>query len=52
MGVSFLSPAVEFCGYTIPHPSDAKMHLRIQTTGKNPPYIHSIWGRDKNHTNE
>ncbi|KAJ5570270.1 uncharacterized protein N7459_009700 [Penicillium hispanicum] len=21
-----------FCGYTIPHPSDAKMHLRIQTT--------------------
>lgn len=26
------NPAVEFCGYTIPHPSDAKMHLRIQTT--------------------
>ncbi|KAJ5279999.1 hypothetical protein N7478_005371 [Penicillium angulare] len=25
------NPAVEFCGYTIPHPSDAKMHLRIQT---------------------
>ncbi|KAJ5248957.1 hypothetical protein N7468_000408 [Penicillium chermesinum] len=23
---------VEFCGYTIPHPSDPKMHLRIQTT--------------------
>ncbi|KAK5807107.1 hypothetical protein VI817_001365 [Penicillium citrinum] len=28
-------PAVEFCGYTIPHPSDAKMHLRIQTTAEN-----------------
>ncbi|KAJ5826177.1 hypothetical protein N7474_003315 [Penicillium riverlandense] len=26
------NPAVEFCGYTIPHPSDAKMHLRIQTS--------------------
>ncbi|CAI7567357.1 unnamed protein product [Penicillium pancosmium] len=26
------NPAVEFCGYTIPHPSDPKMHLRIQTT--------------------
>ncbi|CAG7929522.1 unnamed protein product [Penicillium olsonii] len=26
------NPAVEFCGYTIPHPSDAKMHVRIQTT--------------------
>ncbi|KAF7718672.1 Uncharacterized protein PECH_001450 [Penicillium ucsense] len=25
------NPAVEFCGYTIPHPSDAKMHVRIQT---------------------
>ncbi|KAJ5552800.1 hypothetical protein N7507_004364 [Penicillium longicatenatum] len=26
------NPAVDFCGYTIPHPSDAKMHLRIQTS--------------------
>ncbi|KAJ5139273.1 uncharacterized protein N7515_004121 [Penicillium bovifimosum] len=25
------NPAVEFCGYTIPHPSDPKMHVRIQT---------------------
>ncbi|EED12461.1 DNA-directed RNA polymerase I and III 14 KDA polypeptide [Talaromyces stipitatus ATCC 10500] len=25
------NPAVEFCGYTIPHPSEAKMNLRIQT---------------------
>ena len=24
-------PQVEFCGYTIPHPSEPKMHLRIQT---------------------
>lgn len=21
------------CGYTIPHPSEASMHFRIQTTG-------------------
>jgi len=27
------SPSVEFCGYTIPHPSEAKMNLRIQTYG-------------------
>ncbi|GFF57654.1 DNA-directed RNA polymerases I and III subunit RPAC2 [Aspergillus udagawae] len=26
-----VSPEVEFCGYTIPHPSEAKMNLRIQT---------------------
>lgn len=25
------NPDVEFCGYSIPHPSEAKMHLRIQT---------------------
>ncbi|KAL2828263.1 DNA-directed RNA polymerase [Aspergillus cavernicola] len=25
------SPDVEFCGYTIPHPSEPKMNLRIQT---------------------
>ncbi|EAT83562.2 hypothetical protein SNOG_09370 [Parastagonospora nodorum SN15] len=25
------SPDVEFCGYSIPHPSEAKMNLRIQT---------------------
>ncbi|KAL1985354.1 hypothetical protein VTN96DRAFT_8032 [Rasamsonia emersonii] len=25
------NPNVEFCGYTIPHPSEAKMNLRIQT---------------------
>ena len=28
------SPNVEFCGYTIPHPSEAVMHLRIQTWGE------------------
>ncbi|EEA18941.1 DNA-directed RNA polymerase I and III 14 KDA polypeptide [Talaromyces marneffei ATCC 18224] len=27
------NPKVEFCGYTIPHPSEAKMNLRIQTYG-------------------
>lgn len=25
------NPDVEFCGYTIPHPSEALMNLRIQT---------------------
>jgi len=29
--MSFSSPDVEFCGYSIPHPSDPKMNLRIQT---------------------
>jgi len=27
------NPAVEFCGYSIPHPAEDKMHLRIQTYG-------------------
>lgn len=27
------SPNVEFCGYSIPHPAEDKMHLRIQTYG-------------------
>lgn len=27
------SPDVEFCGYTIPHPSKNEIHLRIQTYG-------------------
>lgn len=26
------SPDVNFCGYTVPHPADTKMHLRIQTS--------------------
>ena len=30
---SLLSPQVEFCGYSIPHPAEAKMHVRIQTYG-------------------
>lgn len=29
-----ISPDVEFCGYTIPHPSETKMNIRIQTWGK------------------
>jgi len=28
------SPKVEFCGYSIPHPSEPKMNLRIQTYGE------------------
>ncbi|QPG73965.1 RNA polymerase subunit AC19 [Brettanomyces nanus] len=27
------NPAVEFCGYSIPHPSENKMNVRIQTYG-------------------
>ncbi|TPX51799.1 DNA-directed RNA polymerase [Synchytrium endobioticum] len=27
------NPAVEFCAYTVPHPSEAKIHIRIQTDG-------------------
>ncbi|KAF2128537.1 RBP11-like subunits of RNA polymerase [Dothidotthia symphoricarpi CBS 119687] len=26
-----VGPDVEFCGYSIPHPSEAKMNIRIQT---------------------
>lgn len=29
--MSTFSPDVSFCGYTVPHPADTKMHLRIQT---------------------
>ncbi|CAN0854618.1 DNA-directed RNA polymerases I and III subunit RPAC2 [Linum grandiflorum] len=27
-------PRVSFCGYSIPHPSDARVNIRIQTTGE------------------
>ncbi|KAK0183471.1 hypothetical protein PV327_001509 [Microctonus hyperodae] len=26
-------PRVAFCGYTVPHPAETKMHLRIQMKG-------------------
>ncbi|ELU09209.1 hypothetical protein CAPTEDRAFT_31867, partial [Capitella teleta] len=26
-------PDVEFCGYSVPHPSETKINLRIQTKG-------------------
>ncbi|KAH7445017.1 hypothetical protein KP509_02G102400 [Ceratopteris richardii] len=26
-------PRVEFCGYSIPHPSENRVNIRIQTTG-------------------
>ncbi|PWZ27071.1 DNA-directed RNA polymerases I and III subunit RPAC2 [Zea mays] len=26
-------PRVAFCGYTIPHPSEKKVNIRLQTTG-------------------
>ncbi|RIB00621.1 DNA-directed RNA polymerase [Gigaspora rosea] len=28
-----LNPEVEYCGYSIPHPSEDKLNIRIQTTG-------------------
>lgn len=31
--ISSSSPEVEFCGYSIPHPSEAKLNIRIQTYG-------------------
>ena len=33
LGILMCSPDVEFCGYSIPHPSEPKMNLRIQTYG-------------------
>ncbi|OBA18792.1 uncharacterized protein OGAPODRAFT_15413, partial [Ogataea polymorpha] len=27
------NPEVEFCGYSIPHPAESKMNIRIQTYG-------------------
>ena len=30
------SPKVEFCGYSNPHPSEPKIHLRIQMYGECP----------------
>lgn len=30
---SLRSPDVSFCGYSIPHPSEKVVNLRIQTTG-------------------
>lgn len=31
MKLLFHSNDVQFCGYTVPHPSENKMHFRIQT---------------------
>lgn len=30
------SETVDFCGYSIPHPSEAKVHIRIQTKDSSP----------------
>lgn len=34
------NPDVEFCAYAIPHPSEPKMNVRIQTYGKFPRAAH------------
>ena len=31
--ISLFSPDVSFCGYTVPHPSENKINLRVQTKG-------------------
>ncbi|XP_013419941.1 DNA-directed RNA polymerases I and III subunit RPAC2-like [Lingula anatina] len=31
------NPEVQFCGYSVPHPSESKINLRIQTNG--PPAV-------------
>lgn len=36
------SPEVELCGYSIPHPSEAKMNIRIQTYGAVSGYYSSV----------
>lgn len=36
------SPEVELCGYSIPHPSEAKMNIRIQTYGSLL-FVRHIW---------
>ncbi|KAL6010412.1 hypothetical protein ACLOJK_000843 [Asimina triloba] len=33
MDAEKLCPRVEFCGYSIPHPSDSRVNIRVQTTG-------------------
>ncbi len=38
-GWRMFSPEVEFCGYSIPHPSEAKMNVRIQTYGQSFPLL-------------
>eukprot|EP01135_Chromosphaera_perkinsii_P004976 Nk52_evm20s307 gene=Nk52_evmTU20s307 len=30
------NPCVEFCGYSVPHPSEKKIHIRIQTKDGSP----------------
>lgn len=32
--MSSCSPRVSFCGYSIPHPSESRVNIRVQTTGK------------------
>src|SRR5690606_39500644 len=54
-----LSPDVEFCAYAIPHPSEPKMNVRIQTFGKGYEWGYpeteiatNICSRSEEHTSE
>lgn len=44
LSISFFSPSVEFCGYTVPHPTEDKIHFRIQTTGAFPNFLWNAIG--------
>jgi hypothetical protein len=33
INLNFGSPNVTFCGYSVPHPLENKMHVHIQTQG-------------------
>ncbi|RWW59355.1 hypothetical protein BHE74_00033712 [Ensete ventricosum] len=37
------SPRVIFCGYSIPHPSENKVNIRVQTTGTVCATSFSLW---------
>ncbi|MCJ1354356.1 MAG: RNA polymerase subunit AC19 [Icmadophila ericetorum] len=42
------NPGVEFCGYSIPHPSEAKMNVRIQTFAKEGTTVYQALGKGFN----
>lgn len=39
---NFCSARVEFCGYSIPHPSDARVNIRVQTSGNSHPVYYFL----------
>ena len=43
---SSTSPDVEFCGYSAPHPSEPKIHLRLQMYGECSKIERELEGRE------